>query len=178
MADHPALSRLNILSRHLTSAPASPSTPQLERAGTRAEEVQQRPAPGGGKGTLTVVDNRSGKRYTVSWFVFRLAFRGAAFHEWLCGRHACECLRVLGTGASLTGPVSGAHATFSLTLFLNAQKHTHYFLACISLFLEDVCLRHAERCSVRCSALYNNPSVSRIWLSSLCSCACPRPAHS
>lgn len=28
--------------------------------------VEERPAPAGGKGTLTVVDNRTGKKYTVS----------------------------------------------------------------------------------------------------------------
>jgi len=62
-------SRLEILSRQLTAAADSvylQEPQQLVRSGARANEgAYIRPAPGGGKGTLTVVDNRSGKRYTV-----------------------------------------------------------------------------------------------------------------
>jgi len=60
MAEH----RLDVLSRQLTAAAYSP----LQRTGTRGEEALApfRPAPGGGKGTLTVVDNRSGKRYALN----------------------------------------------------------------------------------------------------------------
>ena len=32
---------------------------------TRATEDEQRPKPGGGAGTLTVVDNRTGKKYEL-----------------------------------------------------------------------------------------------------------------
>lgn len=37
----------------------------LHRVATRAQNSDVRPAPGGGKGTLTIVDNRTGKKYTV-----------------------------------------------------------------------------------------------------------------
>lgn len=52
-----ANSRLAVLARQLTSAD------ELKRNDTLAEET--RPAPGGGRGTLTVLDNRTGKKYTV-----------------------------------------------------------------------------------------------------------------
>lgn len=52
-----ASSRLAVLARQLTSAD------ELKRNDTLAEET--RPAPGGGRGTLTVLDNRTGKKYTV-----------------------------------------------------------------------------------------------------------------
>ena len=51
-----AASRLAVLTR------------QLNDVGITAEftgAVEERPAPGGGRGTLTVVDNRTGKKYTV-----------------------------------------------------------------------------------------------------------------
>lgn len=53
-----AAGRLAVLSRQLANSPAA------ERNDTAAEE-ETRPAPGGGRGTLTVVDNRTGKKYTV-----------------------------------------------------------------------------------------------------------------
>ncbi len=53
-----AAGRLAVLSRQLANNPAA------ERNDTAAEE-ETRPAPGGGRGTLTVVDNRTGKKYTV-----------------------------------------------------------------------------------------------------------------
>ncbi len=56
-----AASRLAVLSRQLTGALVEDSVVRNE---TAAEE-EQRPAPGGGRGTLTVVDNRTGKKYTV-----------------------------------------------------------------------------------------------------------------
>ncbi|KAF5827725.1 citrate synthase-like protein [Dunaliella salina] len=63
MAEHrPASTRLDVLSRQLMAAGAS----SLQRTSTRGEEMLFRPAPGGGKGTLTVVDNRSGKRYALN----------------------------------------------------------------------------------------------------------------
>lgn len=54
-----AARRLELLSRQLTSASISP---QLERQDTQAEE---RPAPGGGRGALNIVDHRTGKSYKV-----------------------------------------------------------------------------------------------------------------
>lgn len=50
-----------MLSQHL-SADSEAAT--LQRQETRADE-DVRPAPGGGPGTLTVLDNRTGKKYTV-----------------------------------------------------------------------------------------------------------------
>ena len=69
-----ASSRLAVLARQLTSAD------ELKRNDTLAEET--RPAPGGGRGTLTVLDNRTGKKYTVrcsaACMHVRLAHRRAA----------------------------------------------------------------------------------------------------
>ncbi len=53
--------RLAILARQVTSA-----GPQLERNDTEAPE-EARPAPGGGRGALTVVDQRTGKQYKARW---------------------------------------------------------------------------------------------------------------
>eukprot|EP00798_Chlamydomonas_sp_ICE-L_P027593 gene27593-7229_t len=52
-------SRIHVLSRQLL-----PVGPQLEREETKASG-EVRPAPGGGRGTLSVVDNRTGKNYTL-----------------------------------------------------------------------------------------------------------------
>lgn len=57
-----AAARLEVLSRQLTSATLNEGT--VARKETDSAE-EQRPAPGGGRGTLTVLDNRSGKKYTV-----------------------------------------------------------------------------------------------------------------
>jgi citrate synthase len=62
-----AASRLEVLSRQLGSIAIQEqacSSNDVARNSTAAEE-EVRPAPGGGRGTLTVVDNRSGKKYTV-----------------------------------------------------------------------------------------------------------------
>ncbi|GIL77213.1 hypothetical protein Vretimale_3108 [Volvox reticuliferus] len=56
-----AAGRLAVLSRQLLGPPADET---VSRNDTSAEE-EQRPAPGGGRGTLTVVDNRTGKKYTL-----------------------------------------------------------------------------------------------------------------
>jgi hypothetical protein len=61
MAFSSAVGRLSVLSQHL-SADCEQNT--LQRQDTRADE-EVRPAPGGGPGTLTVLDNRTGKKYTV-----------------------------------------------------------------------------------------------------------------
>lgn len=62
-----ALSRLQVLSHHLVGSGTAQQ--QLARAETRSADAAAdeavRPAPGGGAGTLTVLDNRTGKRYTV-----------------------------------------------------------------------------------------------------------------
>lgn len=56
--------RLNVLARQLAGVGLGDAAVPLARQDTAAEEA--RPAPGGGRGTLTVVDNRTGKKYTVS----------------------------------------------------------------------------------------------------------------
>ncbi len=50
-------SRLDVLSRQMGAMQLAPT----------AGEEETRPAPGGGRGTLTVVDNRTGKKYTVCY---------------------------------------------------------------------------------------------------------------
>ncbi len=64
-----AASRLAVLSRQLTSGAAGDASAEtLQRSATSAAagaQDEQRPAPGGGRGTLTVMDNRTGKKYTV-----------------------------------------------------------------------------------------------------------------
>lgn len=55
--DPAASSRLAVLSRQLGAIEL------LTREDTAGEEA--RPAPGGGRGTLTVLDNRTGKKYTI-----------------------------------------------------------------------------------------------------------------
>jgi len=62
MAFSSAIGRLSVLSQHLS---ADSESGTLQRQETRADE-DVRPAPGGGPGTLTVLDNRTGKKYTVS----------------------------------------------------------------------------------------------------------------
>jgi citrate synthase len=52
--------RLEVLSKHLS---AEPSVVRDDTAEECTEEL--RPAPGGGRGTLTVVDNRTGRKYTL-----------------------------------------------------------------------------------------------------------------
>lgn len=69
MAVEHAAGRMAVLSRQLTSSATISDQEEcsqvvLERQGTSAA-VEERPAPGGGRGTLTVVDNRTGKKYTI-----------------------------------------------------------------------------------------------------------------
>jgi citrate synthase len=81
-----ALGRLSVLSQHLAAGSLDQTgSSGLARAETRAVgtgaaaggEDEVRPAPGGGPGTLTVLDNRTGKRYTVSvWWCVRACARG------------------------------------------------------------------------------------------------------
>ncbi|GFH18987.1 citrate synthase [Haematococcus lacustris] len=60
--------RLSVLSQQLSAAQLQGEqhwqAAQVSRHDTKAED-ENRPAPGGGRGTLTVVDNRSGKKYTI-----------------------------------------------------------------------------------------------------------------
>lgn len=58
------LSRLSVLARHLSLSVDAACDKPLVRANTSSSE-DVRPAPGGGKGTLTVIDNRTGKKYTL-----------------------------------------------------------------------------------------------------------------
>ena len=69
-----ASSRLAVLSRQLTASP----TCDIQRNDTSEEDT--RPAPGGGRGTLTVLDNRSGKKYTVR-FANLMAGSHFMYHE-------------------------------------------------------------------------------------------------
>jgi hypothetical protein len=55
-----AASRLQVLAQQLAAAPTSAA-----EAHHQQQDDSVRPAPGGGKGTLTIVDNRTGKKYTV-----------------------------------------------------------------------------------------------------------------
>jgi citrate synthase len=57
-----AASRLQVLAQQLALAPTA-SEPHQQQQQQQDDSV--RPAPGGGKGTLTIVDNRTGKKYTV-----------------------------------------------------------------------------------------------------------------
>lgn len=59
-----AAGRLAVLSAHLGVAAAEDAQWGIEQQHTRAE-TEQRPVPAGGKGTLSVIDNRTGKKYTV-----------------------------------------------------------------------------------------------------------------
>jgi len=62
----PAGGRLAVLARQLAAGgePSSETAGGLATQHARAE-AEQRPAPGGGKGTLSVIDNRTGRKYTV-----------------------------------------------------------------------------------------------------------------
>ena len=70
MSPPPAASqRLAVLSKQLSAGAAPPAEhalPIAAQATRGAGEDEVRPAPGGGKGSLTVLDNRTGKKYTVS----------------------------------------------------------------------------------------------------------------
>lgn len=60
-----ATSRLQVLAQQLAMQPTAAASvaPQQQQ---QQQDDAVRPAPGGGKGTLTIVDNRTGKKYTVS----------------------------------------------------------------------------------------------------------------
>jgi citrate synthase len=65
-----AASRLAVLSRQLSALAvedldSSTTSGGIQAQQTKAAESEVRPAPGGGKGTLTVFDNRTGKKYTI-----------------------------------------------------------------------------------------------------------------
>ncbi len=66
--------RLEILSRHLTACGEREAP--IARNDTDGKESETRPAPGGGRGTLNVLDSRSGKKYTAS----ASAGQGGALH--------------------------------------------------------------------------------------------------
>lgn len=70
----PAASRLAVLSRQLTASCSVIDSGSLHEGAQLCREhcsapntslQAERPLPGGGRGTLTVVDNRTGKKYTV-----------------------------------------------------------------------------------------------------------------
>lgn len=70
-------SRLDVLSRQMCGMQLSPT----------AGEEEQRPAPAGGRGTLTVVDNRTGKKYTVNCWCIQAqqgALAGSALRDGNC----------------------------------------------------------------------------------------------
>jgi len=64
-----ASARLQVLAQQLATQPTA-AAGAVASSAPSASEDEVRPAPGGGKGTLTIVDNRTGKKYTV---------RGASF---------------------------------------------------------------------------------------------------
>ncbi len=64
MSQDVAASRLATLRRQLETSDLS-TNESLERQVTKAEVERERPAPGGGPGSLSVVDNRTGKKYEL-----------------------------------------------------------------------------------------------------------------
>lgn len=66
MASNNAATRISVLAKQLGSMSFDEDS-DLSRQPTRAND-DVRPAPGGGKGTLTILDNRTGKRYTVGGY--------------------------------------------------------------------------------------------------------------
>lgn len=86
------MDRLEVLSRQLTSA--------VERSETAADE--QRPLPAGGKGTLTVVDNRTGKKYTV--------------REWGCNSKHLLLDRPACVGLWLVATIVPGHCVFAMAV--------------------------------------------------------------
>jgi hypothetical protein len=79
MSPPAASQRLLVLSKQLSGAPPGKASRLILQAQpTRGAEDEVRPAPGGGKGTLTVLDNRTGKKYTVRAVCSRVAARGGA----------------------------------------------------------------------------------------------------
>ena len=61
-----AASRLANLRRQLGAGELDlTEASSLQRGDTRAEVQRERPAPGGGPGSLSVTDNRTGKKYEL-----------------------------------------------------------------------------------------------------------------
>lgn len=83
MAYNSAVSRLSVLSHHLGAGEEAPCLARQDTAAAADDSV--RPAPGGGKGTLTVLDNRTGKKYTVS-------YRGHTLPAWFVCSDLQPCL--------------------------------------------------------------------------------------
>ncbi len=66
MSQQIAASRIAALRKHLQANDLSPvETEGLDRQVTKAQVERERPAPGGGPGSLSVVDNRTGKKYEI-----------------------------------------------------------------------------------------------------------------
>ncbi|KAK9841538.1 hypothetical protein WJX74_007460 [Apatococcus lobatus] len=66
MSQQVAASRIAALRKQLEANDLSPvETEGLDRQDTKAQVERERPAPGGGSGTLSVVDNRTGKKYEI-----------------------------------------------------------------------------------------------------------------
>ena len=66
MSQQVAASRLATLRKQLEVTDLSPVKDEgLNRQDTRGEVERERPAPGGGSGSLSVVDNRTGKKYEI-----------------------------------------------------------------------------------------------------------------
>lgn len=114
MAFSSAVGRLAVLSQHLAADCDAQST--LQRQETRADEEGVRPAPGGGPGTLTVLDNRTGKKYTVRVFVHG---RGRGL------RTGGGLVDTLSTAAAVAGTAARfTQACKSLTVL--SPDHHHY----------------------------------------------------
>lgn len=60
------VSRIEALQRHLAVPQREIESVEVQAHPTLAQESAVRPTPGGGAGTLTVIDNRTGKKYEIS----------------------------------------------------------------------------------------------------------------
>jgi hypothetical protein len=88
-----AAARLGVLARQLTSS--GTTEPAITRAdSSSAQQEESRPAPGGGRGTLTVLDNRTGKKYTVR----------AGKERWLRARSQPRMISLTTTDTSFRTP--------------------------------------------------------------------------
>lgn len=64
----PSSRRVQVLAQQVLAmqgTAASSASTSSSSAAAAVGDDSVRPAPGGGKGTLTIVDNRTGKKYTV-----------------------------------------------------------------------------------------------------------------
>lgn len=101
MAQPQASSRLAVIARQLSALGFNEDAPGVGRQATKATADEVRPAPGGGRGTLTVVDSRTGKKYTVSTnSLKRRVMPARGIQRTRCGpctppgRHGAHCVEL------------------------------------------------------------------------------------